>query len=295
VRGQLSEIRESASYSGATDTSWDRGAIINHYSNGYGCWGASCNAADNNGNLMKQEVYIPNNDPMTSYTTWLQQYDYDTLNRLQRVHEYTGNTALDWQQEHVYDRYGNRTIDGNSAKTFGNGINSAQMSVSTFTNRMYGPGETDASHTQVDYDAAGNQTKDLTAASGGGTRVYDAENRMTSAGSAGVTPATYAYNGDGQRVRRSVSGVETWQVYGIGGELLTEYAANASPATPQKEYGYRNGQLLITAESGSSSANAATICKLTAARRAVGKECTVAAVTALLTTPPAILPMRRFR
>jgi hypothetical protein len=214
--------------------------------------------ADNNGNLKKQEVYIPNNDPMTSYTTWYQQYDYDTLNRLQRVHEYTGNNALDWQQEYVYDRYGNRTIDGNSAKTFGNGVNSAQMSVSTATNRMYGPGETDASHTQVDYDAAGNQTKDLTAASGGGTRVYDAENRMTSAGSAGVSPATYAYSADGQRVKRNVSGVETWQVYGIGGELLAEYAANASPATPQKEYGYRNGQLLITAEPGSSSANAAT-------------------------------------
>src|SRR5205807_2023649 len=28
--------------------------------------------------------------------------------------------------------------------------------------------------------------------------------------------------------------------------LLTEYAANAPPASPQKEYGYRNGQLLIT-------------------------------------------------
>jgi len=32
------------------------------------------------------------------------------LNRLQRAHEYTGNTSLDWQQEFVYDRYGNRTV-----------------------------------------------------------------------------------------------------------------------------------------------------------------------------------------
>jgi RHS repeat-associated protein len=38
------------------------------------------------------------------------------------------------------------------------------------------------------------------------------------------------------------------QVYGMGGELLAEYAANTSYGTPQKEYGYRNGQLLITAE-----------------------------------------------
>jgi hypothetical protein len=36
-------------------------------------------------------------------------------------------------------------------------------------------------------------------------------------------------------------------VYGFGGELLAEYAANISVTSPQKEYGYRNGQLLITA------------------------------------------------
>src|SRR6266404_6614312 len=59
---------------------------------------------------------------------------------------------------------------------------------------------------------------------------------------------TYTYDGDGRRVKRNVNGTETWQVYGLGGELLAEYAANAAAASPQKEYGYRNGQLLITAE-----------------------------------------------
>jgi hypothetical protein len=49
IRGQLGEIREGLT---PDDTSWQRGAIINHYSNGYGCSGASCNAPDNNGNLM---------------------------------------------------------------------------------------------------------------------------------------------------------------------------------------------------------------------------------------------------
>src|SRR6202040_1881748 len=53
----------------------------------------------------------------------------------------------------------------------------------------------------------------------------------------------------GQRVKRSVNGVETWQVYGLGGELLAEYAARAEATSPQKEYGDRNGQLLITATS----------------------------------------------
>jgi hypothetical protein len=59
---------------------------------------------------------------------------------------------------------------------------------------------------------------------------------------------SYSYNADGQRVRRTVNAVTTWQVYGFSGELLAEYAANASAASPQKEYGYRNGQLLVTAD-----------------------------------------------
>jgi YD repeat-containing protein len=106
------------------------------------------------------------------------------------------------------------------------------------------------------YDNAGNLTND--SYTGTGDRSYDAENRMTAAGSAGILPAVYTYDGNGQRVRRNVYDVENWQVYGMDGELLAEYAANASAATPQKEYGYRNGQLLITAEPGSNSANVAT-------------------------------------
>jgi RHS repeat-associated protein len=41
-------------------------------------------------------------------------------------------------------------------------------------------------------------------------------------------------------------------VYGVEGELLGEYAQNAAAGVPQKEYGYRNGQLLITATAGTS-------------------------------------------
>jgi len=49
-------------------------------------------------------------------------------------------------------------------------------------------------------------------------------------------------------VRRNINNQETWQIYGIDGELVAEYAASGAVATPQKEYGYRGGQLLITAE-----------------------------------------------
>lgn len=61
---------------------------------------------------------------------------------------------------------------------------------------------------------------------------------------------TYTYDGDGRRVRRNLGGSETWQVYGLDGELLAEYSAGAANFVPHEEYGYRNGQLLITATNG---------------------------------------------
>ena len=98
------------------------------------------------------------------------------------------------------------------------------------------------------YDAAGNLTTD-TYSGWGVTRVYDAENRMLSETQAGtVVAGSYAYDADGHRVKRTVGGTTTWQVYGLGGELLAEYPANSPASSPQKEYGYRNGELLITAE-----------------------------------------------
>ncbi len=53
---------------------------------------------------------------------------------------------------------------------------------------------------------------------------------------------------DARRVKRNVNGTETWQVYGFGGELLAEYEADTAASNPQKEYSYRNGQLLVTAQ-----------------------------------------------
>jgi hypothetical protein len=94
----------------------------------------------------------------------------------------------------------------------------------------------------MQYDSAGNLKRDTY--TGAGDRTYDAENRMTQAW-ANNRWQTYVYDADGRRVKRNVGGTdETWQVYGVGGELLAEYAANGAL---QKEYGYRNGQLLITA------------------------------------------------
>ena len=283
VRGQLSEIRESTSYTGPTDTTWDRGAIINNYSLQAGCVGASCSVTDNNGNLMRQDVYIPGSSVFTQF------YGYDSLNRLQSVHEDGPPGPANWQQAYTYDQYGNRKM--NSAATWGNGINSMQAAVdpNTTTNRMYAPGETDQNHSLINYDNAGNQTKDYYSDSGNGEgydRTYDAENRMKSSTATYSSPAstqtsTYTYDGDGRRVKRNIGSTETWQVYGLGGELLAEYAPNASPAIPQKEYGYRNGQLLITATAPSAlAANTSPVTKpeaVAAASPASGKESATAA------------------
>jgi hypothetical protein len=45
-------------------------------------------------------VFIPHDNTVSASTSWYQKFDYDELNRLQRVKEYnSANTQL-WQQEY---------------------------------------------------------------------------------------------------------------------------------------------------------------------------------------------------
>ena len=125
-------------------------------------------------------------------------------------------------------------------------INNLVYAVNAANNRLVVPaGQSGV----LEYDAAGNQTRDTFTQSGVARYSYDAENRLKTVqnDTLTITYATYTYDGDGKRVKRLASGVETWQVYGLGGELLAEYAASGAAGSPQKEYGYRNGQLLVTA------------------------------------------------
>jgi YD repeat-containing protein len=61
---------------------------------------------------------------------------------------------------------------------------------------------------------------------------------------------TYTYDAEGSRIKRNVNGVETWQLYGMSGELLAEYQSGGAPYLPVTEYGYRGDQLLTTITSG---------------------------------------------
>jgi RHS repeat-associated protein len=234
IRGQLYDMRASTVND---DSNWNRGAIINYYN--FQNYGFGTSGTDNNGNLLIQQHWIPTDDQMSGYTIHQQNYDYDKLNRLTWAAEYLNASQNTGGQGYSYDRYGNRGVSA-----WGD-INSQQFTVDANTNRLGVPaGQSGA----MGYDNAGNLTYD--SYSGEGPRTYDAENHMTQAWGYNQWQ-TYTYDGNGKRTRRNIDGAETWQVYGLGGELLAEYSANATPTSPQKEYGYRNGELLITAAGSS--------------------------------------------
>jgi RHS repeat-associated protein len=150
--------------------------------------------------------------------------------------------AQQFLQSYTYDRYGNRTI--NQGSTWGTGINNKQFTVDpSNTNRLMVPSGQIGTMT---YDNAGNLITDTY--TGAGTRTYDGENRMLTAWGGNNQWQFYTYDANGSRVRRKIDNVETWQVYGMDGEVLAEYAASGAPSSPQKEYGYRNGQLLVSGE-----------------------------------------------
>jgi RHS repeat-associated protein len=254
-RSQLAEIRVGTA--SLPDTGWQRGAIINQYS--ASGWGATAAGKDNNGNLREQDLFVPNIDGAGydqggNWTGATQTFSYDPLNRLSRASE---SSAASWTQGYVYDRWGNRTIDQNVTigtplkPQFELGPQAPDQEVAEPSNRLYGQGDNAraASQKTMRYDAAGNLVYDIYQGGlgGGGTRSYDAENRMVTAQINSTQSAAYTYDADGRRMKRNTGWVEVWQVYGLGGELLAEYAPNASPGTPQEEYGYRGGELLVTA------------------------------------------------
>jgi RHS repeat-associated protein len=247
VRGQLYDIRVSTSSLSVDEWNWNRGVIVNWYDSTNGFPDANYNSGtDNNGNLLRQEVYVPNNDQASSFSFRRQNYTYDSLNRLTGVAEYANGTTQSFAQSYAYDRWGNRTIDITPTKSWGAGINNKSLGVNTTSNRLTVPGGQSGA---LAYDAVGNLVTDTY--TGEGAREYDAENRISRAW-ANNQWQIYAYDSDGKRVKRVVNSTETWQVYGMGGELLAEYAQNGTAANPKKEYGYRNGELLVTLEGAAS-------------------------------------------
>jgi len=129
-----------------------------------------------------------------------QTYTYDNLNRVS-----SGRDVSNWGETYTYDNWSNlyqtqpiSGLSGNNFTVTANGNN--QLS-------------------NLTYDSAGEVTKDQYSNSFG----YDAEGRILSGGS-----GTYVYDGDGNRVKKTVSGTTTLYWPGAG-SLLDE--SNSSGST----------------------------------------------------------------
>ena len=189
------------------------------------------NDTDNNGNLRRQINWVPLAGGGV-VSPQCDDYYYDALNRISSFTEAQMISGGQWtfvaSQNFSYDRWGNRKITSATG-----GVNNYNPTYDpTYnTNRIVGLG----------YDEAGNITSDPMT---GGLMVYDGENRMLTATNGGLI-SSFTYDADGNRVRKIVGALETRYIYGIGGELVAEYAPNTALSAPQKEYGYRNGQLLV--------------------------------------------------
>lgn len=252
-RGQLWDMRLSTVPFDTDATNGDRGAIANFYSDNF-IVGAS--GDDNNGNLRRQEIRLPGS------VFFQDTFSYDELNRLTSISEkLNGTNSNTFKQTYQYDRWGNRKID--QAESSGTGINHLVSEVDPQTNRL-----SSVEGNPATYDASGNLISDGQTFTGTVVPTYDAENRLSLiekrgprlTGSPGYV-AAYSYDGDGHRVRRRTN-LTILQIYGMDGELLAEYQDGGIssiqllpgiPATnflPQTEYGYRGGQLLVTARSG---------------------------------------------
>jgi RHS repeat-associated protein len=261
IRGQLWDVRVSTNPD--VNGSMNRGGLQYFYDSslGYGTSGP-----DNNGNVLFANTYTPEDEQDTKWAIHRQSYNYDSLNRLKSVTEYFVNYSHPQSQQYVqtydYDQWGNRLI--NTGQTSGTGINNKAFEVETARNRLYSPGDLvlPESQRRIAYDKTGNQVKDTY--TGYGTATFDGDNRIVAIQDKFAGSTTYTYNANAQRVRRRINNEETWQIYGIDGELVAEYAANSPVSTPQKEYGYRDGQLLVTGEPAANVALASSGATVTA-------------------------------
>ena len=179
------------------------------------------NATENNGNVTKQTITAP------SITPLVQNYTYDSLNRLKSATENIQNSTETWKQTFQYDRYGNRNFDAANTTTLGS-CSTAQCNpqIDAANNRF----TTNQGYT---YDLSGNLLTDAQNRS----FIYDAENKQKTVSDASGTIGTYFYDGDGKRVKKVSAQETTLFAYDASGKLAAEYLlTTATPQTPVTSY-----------------------------------------------------------
>jgi RHS repeat-associated protein len=127
-------------------------------------------------------------------------YGYDDFNRLSS----SANSGASYT--YTYDRYGNRWQQNLLSGTG----NISSLSFNWGNNRA----------DQFSYDAAGNMRTDAL----GNSLTYDAENRIIAVGSS----VSYVYDGDGRRIRKTVSGVSVDFLYDLGDHVVAEMSSGGS-------------------------------------------------------------------
>jgi RHS repeat-associated protein len=171
---------------------------------------------DNNGSLRQQKVTVPG----AAYQI-IQNYTYDQLNRLKSAAELV-NGNQQWKQTFTYDRFGNRRFDAANTTTLpaNNGIYNPQIDAQT-NKFLVAEG--------YNYDSEGN----LTANPESQLFTYDAENHQTQVQNTSTqVTATYYYDGEGKRVRKTVGTEDTVFAYDALGKLAAEYS-NTTDSRPK--------------------------------------------------------------
>lgn len=193
----------------------------------------------NNGNLRSQTTTVPG-----AAAPLVQTYVYDELNRLRSAEEKSGASTT-WRQVYAYDRYGNRNFAaGTTSPDYTQTPNdpTTGLPLDPLLNPVFDQSNnriklTAAGQGAYGYDAAGNLLCEPGRPCAQGPSgaapfyAYDAENRMSSAGGGHTAGGTsYAYDGDGRRVRKSTAGgEETVFVYDAAGRVVAEYSNLVEP------------------------------------------------------------------
>jgi RHS repeat-associated protein len=167
---------------------------------------------DNNGNIQAIQDQLD--------ATKNKSFTYDVLDRLDTANGAWG--SLDWG----YDGVGNRQTENSNNYTY-----------APNTNKL-----ASANGISFGYDNSGNTTSEA-------ARVYTYnQNQRLIRVTEGAMTANYAFNGNGQRVKKDVNGALTIFHYSLSGQIIAE---SNSAGTVTAEYVYLNGQPIAKMEGAS--------------------------------------------
>ena len=138
------------------------------------------------------------------------QYSYDVQGRLASITK--NNQTTTWW----YDANGNRYLQDDGT---------APLGYTYFSNRIYDRYQYNTYIQEAQY-THGNAGQRL--AKNDISYAYDDSGRMIELRDNGVLVASYAYNGKGERVRKTTGSVTTDYVYDEGGQLIGEYTGSHS-------------------------------------------------------------------